>query len=108
LIPQTITWRNFKAKKAKEAAELAAGGKSESLPLGQTTLDSRRPMPSHPVDLTILSSTPVATATPPSSSAQPAANGSTPKNGQGFEFRHYEPKTNGSHPTDEDGDVEMN
>ena len=93
LVPQTTTWRNHKAKKAREGTSLS---KTEPLPLGQTTIDGTRPAPLVPKDVPILSS--------PSSSS-PAVNGARPNSSHDLVFQHYEP--NGTRKADEQGDVEM-
>ena len=93
LVPPTTTWRDHKAKKARQGKPLS---KPETLPTGQTTIDGKRPAPATPKDLSILSND--------SSSSQPI-NGARSNSSKGLIFQHYEP--NGTSKGDSQSDVEM-
>ncbi|MCJ1325640.1 hypothetical protein MMC10_002303 [Thelotrema lepadinum] len=93
LVPPTTTWKEHKAKKARQGKPLS---KNETLPAGQTTLDGKRPASATPNDLSILSND--------SPSSQPV-NGARPSSSKGLIFQHYEP--NGTSKGDNQSDVEM-
>ena len=93
LVPQNITWRNHKAKKAREAD---AGMKGNSLLAGQTTIDGQKQAP-----VLIEESSTVSDSAP---SDSPVTNG-TKQSGssKGLVFQHYEPK--GQRKTESQGDA---
>ena len=93
LVPQTTTWRNYKAKKAREAGSSL---RTERLPLGQTTINGKRSAPGVPNDVSILSN---------ASTSPQAINGSRPSSSHDLVFQHYEP--NGTNREESQDDSEM-
>ncbi|KAL8834315.1 MAG: hypothetical protein Q9170_003810 [Blastenia crenularia] len=103
VIPKTMTFREYKEKKAKSTKPNAR------LSTGQTTLDNSRPLPSRPAD--VMNSA-ESHAPPESTSSDERLSESSfhdapiapPTNGE-VVFEHYEP--NGHPNRDESEDVEM-
>ena len=93
LVPQTTTWRNHKAKKAREGGSSA---RNDVLSVGQTTIDGIRLAPSAPNDVSILSEPSI---------ASPTTNGARPDSSEGLVLQHYE--LNGEGRPESHEDVEM-
>lgn len=100
VIPRTVTYKQYKEKKAKTARV------TESLPNGQTTIDSTRSLPTRPAD-TLDGHEGAAdnrSVSPDETIAEEQHDESRNTNGT-LIFEHYEP--NGTSRRDEGGDVEM-
>ena len=105
MIPQTITYREYKAKRANRVTKTP-----RPLQNGQTTLDAQRSLPERPLE----------TGNPHEGTAEDASMSddvveeqagelqrpeSSKVNGNGLVFEHYEP--NGTSRRDDSGDVDM-
>ena len=105
VIPQTVTYKDYKAKKASK-------GKKTSQPLqnGQTTLGSSMSLPQRLHETVETQQTPVedttmSDITAEEQAAQAQRPGSSKAIGDGLVFEHYEP--NSSSKPNEAGDIEM-
>ena len=105
VVPRTVTFRQYKDKKAAKEASKAA----RPLPTGQTTLDGKHPGSSHIAGRNNTSNTMAddSTVSPEEGSLPnelPQPTNGVPANVD-LVFEHYEPNGNVKH--DESGDVEM-
>ena len=103
VIPQTTTYRQFKAKKAKAAQN------TQPLQNGQTTLDAARSLLQRLIPPSAAQGEPIddgnmsdGTIDAQTAEENPPGNSNTKG---GLVFEHYEP--NGTSRRDESGDVEM-
>lgn len=106
VIPQTTTYREYKARRANKATKVPP-----PLQNGQTTLDGSRPPPQPSLETGDHQKGPsedahMSEGTVDDQVAEAQRPESSKANGTGLVFEHYEP--NGTSKQDSPGDVEMN
>jgi len=105
VIPQTTTYREYKARRANKATKVP-----QPLQNGQTTLDASRSLPQRSLETNDpLTGAPegahISEGTVDDQVAEAQRPESSKANGSKLVFEHYEP--NGTSKRDESGDVEM-
>ncbi|MCJ1357040.1 MAG: hypothetical protein MMC33_007036 [Icmadophila ericetorum] len=105
VVPRTMTYREFKEKKAARAKKV------KPLQSGQTTLDGKRPSSSHLPKQMVISDTPMEDSMPvpasepvaPKRPSTKVVNGAPPNS---LVFQHYDPNSKSKRGVSS-GDVEM-
>ncbi|KAL6719208.1 hypothetical protein ACLMJK_003445 [Lecanora helva] len=105
IIPQTTTYREYKAKRASKVVKAP-----QPLQNGQTTLDAARSLPQRPLEPShaqgmLIEDSAMLSGTVEEQAGHAQHPESSRASGNGLVFEHYEP--NGTSKRDETGDIEM-